>query len=229
MPTIDDAEFGEIVVRRQAMAKQASLRIAPDGRLRISLPRSAPIFIAKALVSSSRKQIRKLLDEHQAQFSYDSDRQIGKSHHLRIETGDVTEIKIVGTHIIAQISEGEDIHDNKIQQMIRAKILAALRKEAKSYLPRRLEFLAKEHGFSYSKVKLTHASSRWGSCSSSGTISLNIALMNLPFELLDYVLIHELSHTRHMNHSMEFWREVGTIDKKYKYHRSELKKFTHHI
>lgn len=229
MPTIDDAEFGEIVVKRQNMARQASLRIAPDGRLRISLPHSAPIFAAKALVASSRKQIRKLLDEHQTQFSYDSDRQIGKSHHLRIEHSDITEVKIAGTHIIAQISEDDDIRNHKIQQMIRVKILAALRKEAKSYLPRRLEFLAKEHGFSYNKVKLTHASSRWGSCSSSGTISLNIALMNLPFELLDYVLIHELSHTRHMNHSTKFWAEVGLVDNQYKQHRSALKKFTPNI
>ena len=229
MPTIDDAEFGEIVVRRQAMATRASLRIAPDGRLRISLPRSAPIFTAKALVSSSRKQIRKLLDEHQAQFSYDTDRPIGKSHHLHIETGDTSDVKIAGTHIIVQIPASKDIRENKIQQMIRAKVLVALRKEAKSYLPRRLKFLAEKYDFSYDKVKLTHASSRWGSCSSNGTISLNIALMNLPFELLDYLLVHELSHTMHMDHSTEFWREVEAIDNQYKQHRSALKKYTPHI
>ena len=230
MPTIDDAEFGEIVVKRQVLASNISLRIAPDGRLRISLPKHTPMLAAKALVSSSRRQIRKLVSEHQDNFSYTSDQQIGKSHHLRIQrNGDMPEVKISGTHIIATIPQDIAIQSQAAQQLIRDKILVALRKEAKGYLPRRLKFLADKYQFSYEKVKLTHASSRWGSCSSSGTISLNIALMNLPFELLDYVLIHELSHTRHMNHSDKFWREVGAIDPDYKRHRSALKNYTPHI
>ena len=230
MPTIVDAEFGEIIVKRHALASRVSLRMAPDGRLRISLPRYAPMLAAKTLIASSRKQIRTLLSEHHAKFSYTTNQQIGKSHHLRIEQGgDTPEIKLSGTHIIAMIPEHDDIAAPSIQQLIRTKVLAALRKEAKGYLPRRLKFLAQEHGFSYEQVKLTHASSRWGSCSSKGTISLNIALMNLPFELLDYVLIHELCHTRQMNHSEQFWREVGAIDPQYKQHRTTLKNYTSHI
>jgi len=92
-----------------------------------------------------------------------------------------------------------------------------------------LSFLAEEHGFSFKRTKITHASSRWGSCSSAGTISLNIGLMNLPFELIDYVIIHELCHTRHMNHSASFWREVAQFDPSYKIHRAELKKYSPHI
>lgn len=227
MPTITDAEFGEIVVKRQALASNVSVRIGPDGRLRVSLPRYAPMFAAKTLIASSRQQIRKLVSEHQEQFSYTEDQQIGKSHHLRIERyGETPEVKITGTHIIATIPTDVAIQSPSIQQLIRNKVVIALRKEAKAYLPRRLEYLAQEYGFSYKQIKLSHASSRWGSCSSQGTISLNIALMNLPFELLDYVLIHELCHTRQMNHSEQFWREVGAIDPQYKQHRTTLKNYT---
>lgn len=230
MPTITDSEFGEIVVKKQGLAKNISLRIAPDGRLRVTMPSYAPLLAAKTVIKTSRLQIRKLLDQHQLQFSYTKDQQIGKSHSLIISsTAGATTVKTASTRIIASINENEDIAAATNQQLIRQKIAAALRKEAKSYLPRRLSFLAEEHGFSFKRTKITHASSRWGSCSSTGTISLNIGLMNLPFELIDYVIIHELCHTRHMNHSASFWREVARFDPGYKIHRAELKKYSPHI
>ena len=230
MPTITDSEFGEIVVKKQGLAKNISLRIAPDGRLRVTMPSYAPLLAAKTVIKTSRLQIRKLLDQHQSQFSYTKDRQIGKSHSLIIRsTTGTTTVKTAGTRIIASINENEDIAAAANQQLIRQKIAAALRKEAKSYLPRRLSFLAEEHGFSFKRTKITHASSRWGSCSSTGTISLNIGLMNLSFELIDYVIIHELCHTRYMNHSASFWREVAQFDPGYKIHRAELKKYSPHI
>lgn len=230
MPTITDSEFGEIVVKKQGLAKNISLRIAPDGRLRVTMPTYAPLLAAKTVIKTSRLQIRKLLDQHQSQFSYTKDQQIGKSHSLIIRlTAGATTVKTAGTRIIANINENEDMAAAANQQLIRQKIAAALRKEAKSYLPRRLSFLAEEHGFSFKRTKITHASSRWGSCSSAGTISLNIGLMNLPFELIDYVIIHELCHTRHMNHSASFWREVARFDPGYKIHRAELKKYSPHI
>jgi len=86
--------------------------------------------------------------------------------------------------------------------------------------------LADEFGFSYERVRFSHASSRWGSCSSGGTVSLNITLMRLPDRLIDYVLIHELAHTKHMNHSAEFWAEVEKHDPGYKRHRKALKMFS---
>ena len=103
------------------------------------------------------------------------------------------------------------------------KILA---KKAREYLPYRLEFWAKKYGYSYEKVRLSHAGTRWGSCSSNKTISLNIGLMNVPEILRDYVILHELAHLNHMDHSEEFWREVGEHDPRYKDHRKKLKSFS---
>ena len=228
MPTITDSEFGEITVTRRALASRVSLRIAPNGRIRITIPLHAPLASAKLLIKRSRRSIQKLIAEQQGDFPYSTSQQIGKSHNLLVEQGEPA-VKTVGTSIIINARDDQDFADPIFQQSIRDHVVKALRKEAKSYLPRRLKFLAEQHGFRYDKTRLTHSSSRWGSCSSNGTISLNIALMNLPFELLDYVLIHELCHTRQMNHSQAFWCEVAAIDPRYKQHRTTLKKYTPHV
>ena len=101
-----------------------------------------------------------------------------------------------------------------------------LAKKAREYLPYRLEYLAKRYGYTYEKCRLTHANTRWGSCSSNRTISLNIGLMKVPEVLRDYVIIHELAHLNHMDHSRAFWAEVGQHDKNYKMHEKKLKKFS---
>ena len=230
MTIITDSEFGEIVIKKRSLAKSVSLKIAPDGRIQITMPTYAPLLAAKALIKTSREQIRELVSQYRDKLSYTTNRQIGKSHNLLIQTTTKpSNVKIIGTQIFAEINESESVESAKNQQLIRSKILAALRKEAKSYLPRRLSFLAEEHGFYFARSKMTHSSSRWGSCSSSGTISLNIGMMNLPFELIDYVIIHELCHTKHMNHSTAFWNEVSKFDPQYKIHRNELKKYSPHI
>lgn len=230
MPTFTDTEFGEITVRSSQQSSRVSMRIAPNGRLRISTPPHTPLFAVKMILKTSRSDIRSLFEERNAQRRYDHDQSVGKSHSLVINHGaTATHVELVGTKIIVDLATTDDIHQPHVQDMIRQIILKVLRKEAKSYLPRRLAYLADEHGFHYESVKLTHASSRWGSCSSRGTISLNISLMQLPFELLDYVLVHELSHTREMNHSSAFWNEVGAIDPQYKAHRTALKKHSPNI
>lgn len=224
MPTITDEEFGTVVVRRSAKATQVRLRVAPDGTLRASMPVYAPIFLLKRLIKSSRVQLRAMLAQAQPATSYEDGQQIGKSHSLLVQRGaralSVTRQK---QHIVVSLPAGKSLRDTDVVRAIRDASIAALRIESKKYLPRRLQYLATQYGFEYERVRFSHASSRWGSCSSTGTISLNIALMKLPFELIDYVLIHELAHTKEMNHSAAFWRYVEMVDPQYKAHRSALK------
>ena len=116
------------------------------------------------------------------------------------------------------------IKDPKTQKArdAKKKILA---KKAKAYLPYRLEYLANLHGYKYEKCRLSHANTRWGSCSTTKTISLNIGLMKVPEVLRDYVILHELAHLNHMDHSEAFWAEVGAHDPRYREHRKKLKMF----
>lgn len=224
MPVIHDEEFGKITIRRSAKASQVRLRLAPDGTLRASLPMYAPLFLVKRLLKSSRNELRELLKTH-PKTEYVDGMIVGKSHHLFIKNsdrGDIT-VKKSGQNIVVHLPEDMDPSDGTATQHIRNAVINALRLEAKSYLPKRLAYIANTYGFRYNQVRFSHSSGRWGSCSSAGTISLNIALMKLPFELIDYVLIHELAHTVHMNHSQDFWSLVESADPLYKQHRRAIK------
>ncbi len=228
MPTLTDEEFGIITIRRSVKATQIRIRVAPDGKLRASLPLYTPLFLVKRLIKTSRPKLRELLSHHQGDTTYENGMLIGKSHTLiiRVRPDSKPLTTRHGQQIIATIPEESALRHSATTRIIRDAIIDALRTEAKSYLPKRLLYLAKQHGFSYSKVRFSHTSSRWGSCSSNGTISLNIALMKLPHELITYVLIHELSHTVEMNHSKEFWQLVAQADPHYKQHRAQLKRET---
>ena len=228
MPTITDEEFGTITLRRSARASHVRIRVAPNGRLRASLPLYAPTFLVKRLIHTSREQLRALLAEHHDTTIFTDGMQIGKSHTLIIRKSHSAKLTVSrhGQQIIATVPEVATLSDSAVQRAIRDEVINALRIEAKSYLTKRLSYLAMKYGYSYQKVRFSHSSGRWGSCSSSGTISLNIALMKLPFELIDYVLIHELSHTVHMNHSPEFWATVERGDPLYRDHRHDLKNET---
>jgi predicted metal-dependent hydrolase len=224
MPIIHDDEFGKITIRRSARASQVRLRVAPDGTLRASLPLYAPTFLVKRLIKTSRNELRALLSQAQPTLEYTDGMRVGKSHTLIVrKTLGVFQINRRGQQIIISLPEGETLDDATVVRAVRDAIIAALRIEAKSYLPKRLAFLANKLGFTYEKVRFSHASGRWGSCTSEGTISLNIALMKLPFEQIDYVIVHELAHTKHLNHSPEFWSLVSEGDPLYKEHRNALK------
>jgi len=225
MPIIQDEEFGKITIRRSARASQVRLRVAPDGTLRASLPLYAPAFLVKRLIKSSRDELRAMIAQSQPIASYTDGMRIGKSHTLIVRpTAGTLQANRRGQQLIVSLPNGKTLNDTDVARTVRDLIIAALRVEAKSYLPKRLSFLAEKYGFSYKKVRFSHASGRWGSCTSEGTISLNIALMKLPFEQIDYVILHELAHTRQMNHSPEFWAIVGESDPEYKSHRRDLKK-----
>lgn len=83
------------------------------------------------------------------------------------------------------------------------------RRQAEFLLPKRAEFWRQKMGVIYKKLTVTGARSRWGSCSGRGTINFSWRLMTMPPEVIDYVVIHELAHLAHHNHSPKFWALVG--------------------
>jgi len=98
-----------------------------------------------------------------------------------------------------------------------------IRKQAAIYLTTCLQKIAQEMQLTYKKVVVRGQQSRWGSCSSDKSISLNYKLFFLPAELVRHVVIHELCHTVHLNHSINFWRMVASFDPQWKEHNRELR------
>ncbi len=226
-----DNEFGEIEIRRYKLARRSKISISINGRIRVTIPYYSPDFAVKRLIRENRETIREMLKKYNQSNSYYNGQLIGKSHTLLIQNANTNQINVYieNNYIIANLPKDTNINSLLVQNEIRKIVLKILKKQAKAYLPRRITFLAEKYDFEFTKLRLSHTRTRWGSCSSSGTISLNIALMNLPHHLIDYVIIHELCHTRQMNHSQLFWKEVEQYDPEYKKHVEEMKKYSPNI
>lgn len=97
------------------------------------------------------------------------------------------------------------------------------RQAAASYFPLRVSYYIQFTGGSYERITIRGQRTRWGSCSSRGTLSFNWRLMLAPPKVLDYVVVHELCHLTHMDHSTAFWNAVAEVMPDYKVYRNWLK------
>lgn len=95
--------------------------------------------------------------------------------------------------------------------------------EAKAVVPCCVSFFAERMGVSYGRICIRHQKTRWGSCSSAGNLNFNCLLMLTPREVLEYVVVHELAHRKHMDHSPAFWKEVENVLPDYRDRRKWLK------
>jgi len=210
--------IGEVVFRRSAGKRYYSIRIQPFQPVNVSIPKLGNLNEALLLVKRKEKWILKKLTELQLTEKKYSDFDFDTSfsthfHQLKLE-------KIEGKKVVARISERMltvripntlDIKSDFVQKAIRYAIEQTWRAEAKQYLPQRLWQLAQKHGFSYGNISVKNLKSRWGSCSSQNNINLNLHLMSLTDELIDYVLLHELVHTKVKNHSATYWQALERV------------------
>ena len=98
-----------------------------------------------------------------------------------------------------------------------------LKKKAGRLIPARVELLGARFGKTPNTISIRSQKSRWGSCSSRGTLSFNWRLVMVPPEVLDYVILHELTHMTEPNHSQRFWQKLAILDSEYQRHRRWLR------
>ena len=121
-------------------------------------------------------------------------------------------------------------HRGKMKQLeLRARLLshagAIDRVAARKFLVDRLDYLAGQYGFAYNRVFIRNQKTRWGSCSTKNNINLNVNLVRLPNELIDYTLLHELVHTQHKNHSPKFWAELDKLVGNAKHLQKQMRRY----
>lgn len=218
-------ELGEIVLSKRRGSKNLRLSIAADGRIRVGMPTWVPYAAGISFAKSRSEWVNQHRETHKKHLLADKAR-IGKSYRLNYVFDDTvakTRTRLAGQNI--NIYSNLTLNTSSVQAAAVKASEIALKLEASRLLPPRLQSLADKHGYSYSRVIIKKMVSRWGSCSSQKHITLNYFLTQLPWDLIDYVLVHELVHTKHLNHSPGFWAEFEKVYPQAKQTRQKMKQF----
>ncbi len=205
-----------LTLRRSPRARRVRLRIEPTGAVELVVPKGF-----------NARHLPELLDRHEAWVVRTLQRLEAEGHRLRVEAPQSIELAAIGerwrvdyladdggrygcrekTGGVLQVSGG-----SHWQAALRRWLL----RKGKAHLPDWLAQVSGETGLDYRDVSIRLQRSRWGSCSARQRISLNAALLFLPPEQVRYLLVHELSHTRQMNHSPKFWNTVAAHETDYR-------------
>lgn len=214
-------------LRISTKAKHARITIKPNRQIEVVLPLGMPKREADKLVQQQRNWIQRTLARMQRQAPLMSGSAAPTCIALpaideKIQVGYVAVQKkpIIWQQEISQLSICAD--KASAPELLRH----WLKGYAKEYLPALLKKAALEMHADYRIVSIRMQKTRWGSCSMLGNISLNAKLLLLPPEVVRYVLVHELSHLEHMNHSAEFWQYVEQFEPSYRARRQELRQLS---
>ncbi len=202
--------IGDVRITKKRGMKRMTLSVRPSRPVNVTMPYSCSFedalkFIHKkqSWIADTQSKIASV-ETKRNDFTPESVFKT-KFRELVFVPSDKTKVKLTPTQIVAEYQSKNVFANPKYQEYLRKALIETMRMEARRYLPERTLFLAKKHGFSCNKVSVRNARTRWGSCSAKNDISLNIHLMRLPDHLLDYVILHELCHTKEKNHGKGFW------------------------
>ena len=215
---LQDTDLGTIEFVVNERAKHIRVRILPNS-LRVTLPVRATQKEAMNFIDSIRQKLiakQKTLHEKREKNAIFIDENSSlKTLTFRVEVKRATRenvfFSLKGDVLFVEIPQNANCAEENVQKSIWNGINFFLRREAKRLLPQQTAILAKMHNFLFSSVKIQSSKSRWGSCSSKKTINLSFYLLLLPQHLIDYVILHELCHTKEMNHSAKFWELMGKV------------------
>lgn len=200
-----------VVIYKRKTSRSLRLSISHGGQVRVSIPLWAPYSAGVGFAQSRLEWIRQQLPVSRALLT--EGHAIGKSHRLHFVTANIDKatVRLRQNEILVQYPVELSLSEPEVQAAAERGSLRALRLQAETLLPQRLHQLAEKHGYTYENVSVKRLKSRWGSCDQHRNITLNLYLMQLPWNCIDYVLLHELAHTRVMQHGPKFWAEMARV------------------
>ena len=225
-------ESFSLFLRYSAKAKRCSLRVT-DRCTELVLPFYMPEKEALAFLENSLTWLENVLRKRSRHPSAGGRKAVLREYPGRLDFAALgkcypvyytfLDVPWVGVKIVEEEAirvTGNILDPENVGEALERFVL----REAGKFLPGKLHQLSLFTGLHYEKCSIRLQSTRWGSCSSRGTVSLNAMLLFVPEECVKYVLVHELCHTKHMDHSPEFWQEVARYVPRWKYYRSLLKR-----
>jgi hypothetical protein len=222
---VDLAGVGPVTLTKRKGSRNIRLSITASG-VRVNVPTWVPYAAGIAFAQSHIGWIQSELVKHDKP-SLENGQKIGKMHYIRFEHAlgtSSTSSRVTGTEIVVKVLSGEQIQDANVQERAHKACIRSLKREAERLLPPRLAGLAAKHAKQYAAVSVKQLKRRWGSCDSNRNITLNLYLMELPWEYIDYVLLHELAHTEQMNHGPDFWQTLSAMQPRAKDLSRQLRK-----
>ena len=213
-------------VRVSLKAKRVQLKISHRDGLVIVIPKRIKKYNIPDLLDEHKPWIHQHLPVIQEQQRQSLE--IPSEIHLRAlnETWKIRRIVTTGPFKVFVNPNynltllGPEENPKKFQALLKK----WLRKKAQELLPQWLNETSKRCKLTFESLNIRSPKSRWGSCTRNKVISLNTKLLFIPHELVQHVLIHELCHTVHLNHSDQFWQLVAHFDPQWKQHKLELKR-----
>lgn len=206
-----------------ARARGISIRLNHQGEILVTAPRFTPKFLIKQVVAHHQDWIERQLQKQQ-KVAYETAEQIslfGQEYQKTL----ISDSQLPWGISIKQKKLIINILDPKpAKKRVDAMITRFLKTTATKYILPRTEQLGKKMALKFQKITLREQTSRWGSCSSKKNLNFNWRLVHFKPEIIDYVIIHELAHLEHLNHSAKFWQLVKQYDPAYPSHRGFLKK-----
>lgn len=214
--------IGKILVKKRRGSKSMRIKLSQDGAVTVGIPHWVPYRVA---VDFAKKQTSWIEKHRPAKKYITNGQKIGKHHYI-------TFIKTSASSPIVRVNDQEvkvlvpsnlNYADDIVQKAAVRGAKNALKKQA-YLLDEELQHHSSRLGYSYKSLSFKFMKSKWGSCSNSKHITLNYRLLDLPAHLIEYVIVHELVHLNHMNHSVAYWEELASLVPDCKLRKVELRK-----
>ncbi|MBT3385152.1 MAG: M48 family metallopeptidase [Prolixibacteraceae bacterium] len=202
--------IGIVTFSQNRRSKNIKISVKPDKSVLVSFPFYVSLKKVAKFVDKNEQWIRSQQEKYNEQKFMFEDGFVLKTklYSITFIAGEKNKAEIKDSLIEITI---DDFNKENSRLFIEKIITDVYRFEAKKILPAKLNELANLNGFSFSRITIRNNKRNWGSCSSKNNISLNLQMMKLPDELIDYILLHELVHTEVKNHGPQFWERLNQV------------------